>query len=340
MAWNRSRLWQLCAASGYTTRYCPTEYTGNGVVPPGMNRTLNMNRSMVSDLLLVNLCALVCIFGCDIGKSPGDPAADAVTPKAPVEQLESLTFGIVPQQSASKLARLWIPIMQKVGEDAGVKLVFQTAKDIPEFEKRCRDGDYKVAYMNPFHYTQFHEDPGYHAVAKQKGKLIQGILVARKGSGLRENLTDLNGKTLAFPAPDAFAATKIPTRELGDMRPKIEVKPEYVSSHDSVYRAVAQGLYIAGGGIRRTLNNVEPSVSAQLEVIMDTDKYTPHAFAIHPDVDAETRKRIAQALISLGDSEEGRALLAGIKFDGIEAAEDSEWHDVRGLNMDPINFED
>jgi ABC-type phosphate/phosphonate transport system substrate-binding protein len=87
-------------------------------------------------------------------------------------------------------------------------------------------------------------------------------------------------------------------------------------------------------------DNVEPSVSAQLEVIMDTDKYTPHAFAIHPDVDAETRKRIAQALISLGDSEEGRALLAGIKFDGIEAAEDSEWHDVRGLNMDPINFED
>jgi len=78
----------------------------------------------------------------------------------------------------------------------------------------------------------------------------------------------------------------------------------------------------------------------QLEVIKFTNKYTPHAFAIHPGVDAETRKRITQALVDLEKSEEGRNLLASINFEGIEPAVDSEWIDVRNLNMDPINFED
>ncbi len=301
-----------------------------------------MNRMVAGDLLWLNLFLILCLLGCDSGNDAGDKDKDAGagSTKAPVEQLETLTFGIVPQQSASKLARLWIPIMQKVGKDAGVRLVFKTTKSIPDFETECHEGNYDISYMNPFHYTQFCEDPGYLVVAKQKDKRIQGILVAKKGSGLKENLHELNGKTLAFPAPDAFAATKIPMRELAAENPSISVNPEFVSSHDSVYRSVAQGLFLAGGGIQRTFNNVEPAIFDQLERVMFTEKYTPHAFAVHPGVGVETRERLAQALITLGDSEEGRGLLASINFAGIEAAEDSEWDDVRMLNMDPIQFDD
>jgi len=297
-----------------------------------------MNRPVIRDLLWLNLCLLLCLFGCDPVDNANDSRAGSGSTNAPEEQLETLTFGIVPQQSASKLARLWIPIMQKVSKDAGVRLVFKTTKSIPDFERECHEGNYDISYMNPFHYTQFCENPGYLVVAKQKDKMIQGILVAKKGSGLKENLHELDGKTLAFPAPDAFAATKIPMRELAAKKTPISIVPQYVSSHDSVYRSVAQGLFLAGGGIQRTLNNVEPEISEQLERIMFTEKYTPHAFAVHPGVSSETRKRLAEALIGLGDSEEGRGLLASIKFAGIEAAEDSEWEDVRNLNMDPITF--
>ena len=285
------------------------------------------------------LFGVLLLCGCSSEKPVPAPSTASEAAQNPAKQGETLTFGIVPQQSASKLAKLWMPIMKLVGEDAGVKLVFQTAKDIPEFEKRCKDGSYKIAYMNPFHYTQFHEDPGFIAVAKQKGKKIQGILVVHKDNESMD-LNDLAGKTLAFPAPDAFAATLLPTRELKARKVPIEFQSEYVSSHDSVYRSVAQGLYVAGGGIIRTFNNVDPQVSSQLIPIYRTRKYTPHAFAIHPSVDAKTRQRIAEALIGLGQSEEGRNLLSTIKFDGIEAAEDQEWDIVRGLNLPPIDFND
>ncbi|MEO0444096.1 MAG: PhnD/SsuA/transferrin family substrate-binding protein, partial [Pseudomonadota bacterium] len=59
----------------------------------------------------------------------------------------SYSFGIVPQQSAKKLAQAWTPVLQYLSTKTGIKLQFKTAKNIPEFEKRLADGDYDFSYM-------------------------------------------------------------------------------------------------------------------------------------------------------------------------------------------------
>ena len=119
---------------------------------------------------------------------------------------DTYTFSIVPQQSASKLARLWTPILAYLSEQSGVTLQFATAKNIPTFEERLAASTYDFAYMNPYHYTVFHRAPGYHAFARQKDKKIKGIVVVRKDSHL-DALDALEGSQLAFPSPAAFAAS-------------------------------------------------------------------------------------------------------------------------------------
>ena len=52
------------------------------------------------------------------------------------------SFGVVPQQAASTLARNWGPLLAHLGERAGLVLRFETAPDIPTFERRLRDGQY------------------------------------------------------------------------------------------------------------------------------------------------------------------------------------------------------
>ena len=42
-----------------------------------------------------------------------------------------LAFGIVPQQSAGKLAGLWTPILAYLSRKTGYAIHFKTAKDIP-----------------------------------------------------------------------------------------------------------------------------------------------------------------------------------------------------------------
>lgn len=247
---------------------------------------------------------------------------------------QALSFGIVPQQAASKLARLWAPILKHLSDESGVQLSFRTAPDIPEFERRVLAGDYDIAYMNPYHYTVFHETPGYRVFARQGDKRIRGIIVAPRNSPIT-SLNELEGKTLAFPAPAAFAASVLPRAELKAR--DITIEPRYVSSHDSVYRAVAKGLYPAGGGIERTLANVDERTRAQLKVIWRTEAYTPHAIAAHPRVPSDTINAVLKAMVEMRESDQGRHLLKSIKFKGIEAAKNSDWDDVRGLQLNELS---
>lgn len=242
----------------------------------------------------------------------------------------SLTMGIVPQQAASKLARLWGPIIHKLSQNTDLKIRFVTAPNIPTFEQRLAQGEYDIAYMNPYHFTVFNEAPGYKAIAKAENKKIKGIFVTQKDSPITD-LTELDGTTLAFPAPAAFAATLLTQAEL--KKRNISFIPKYVSSHDSVYQAVAKGIYPAGGGIVRTLNNIDPAIKSQLRILWTSDGFTPHAVAIHPRLNVQTTQKIREAITHLHTDEEGKQLLAALNITAFEAANDSEWDDVRSLNI-------
>lgn len=245
-------------------------------------------------------------------------------------QAQTLTLGIVPQQSAKKLARLWTPICTYLSKKVGHEIRFSTANDIPTFEKRVLEGQYDIAYMNPYHYTVFHERPGYQAIAKQKNKKIKGIIVVPKESELT-SLNELDGKTLAFPAPAAFAASVLPRAKMA--KDGIDITPQYVSSHDSVYLTVSRNIFTAGGGVQRTLNNTSTEVSEKLRVLWTTPGYTPHAIATHPDLDTTIKNKLQKALIEMNTDPEGQALLKSISFKGMEIADNEDWDDVRDLNI-------
>jgi len=244
---------------------------------------------------------------------------------------DTLTFGIVPQQSASTLARLWGPILKRISSDTGIELQFATATDIPTFEKRLAEGGYDIAYMNPYHYTVFHDQSGYEALARARDKAIKGILVVRKDSPI-QNLSQLDQATIAFPAPAAFAASILPRAHLSNLG--LSYTPEYVASHDSVYRAVAKGLFPAGGGVIRTFKSVDPEVREQLRVLWTTAGYTPHAIATHPRVSPQTRDKVLQALLELEQDATGLQLLKGLNIRGFMPARDADWDDVRSLDIE------
>ncbi|TBR44987.1 phosphate/phosphite/phosphonate ABC transporter substrate-binding protein [Marinomonas agarivorans] len=243
---------------------------------------------------------------------------------------ETLTFGIVPQQSAKKLAKLWTPICHYLSEKTGVTIQFSTAKDIPTFEKRLLEGQYDIAYMNPYHYTVFHQKPGYQAIARQLNKKIKGIIVVKKDSSVR-SLDELNGEKLAFPSPAAFAASVLPRAKIKS--DGMDITPVYVSSHDSVYLNVAKGLFPAGGGVLRTLNNTNPNIKNQLRILWTTPGYTSHAIATKPGLDANIVSKVHQALIDMNSDPRAKPLLEAIKFKGMQSAKNSDWDDVRALNI-------
>jgi phosphonate transport system substrate-binding protein len=72
-------------------------------------------------------------------------------------------------------------------------------------------------------------------------------------------------------------------------------------------------------------------------VLWTTPTYTPHAIAVHPRVAPSVVEKLKQALLTMNDDPEGRALLKTINFKGIELAGNADWDDVRALNITLLN---
>ena len=244
------------------------------------------------------------------------------------------TFGVVPQQSASTLARAWQPILTHLGKETGTVIQFKTAKDIPTFEKALRNGEYDFSYMNPYHYVAFHESTGYKAIARRGGSNIKGIIVVKKDAGIH-SLAALANQTIAFPSPAAFAASILPRAEF--VQQQLSIEPRYVSSHDSVYLNVARGHMIAGGGIMRTLKALPNETREKLAILWTSKGYTPHAIAHHPRVDSILAKKLGNALTELHENQQHQNLLKPLRIKKFIAASNQDWDDVRTLKLTDLN---
>lgn len=187
--------------------------------------------------------------------------------------------------------------------------------------------------MNPYHYTVFHQAPGYLAFAREKGRKLRGLIVSTRDGGPTSEQA-LNGKQVAFPSPAAFAATVIPIAELE--KAGIHVEPVFVASHDSVYLNVARSFYPAGGGIERTFQALSPEIRDRLQVIWRSQDYPPHAFAALPTLDRRITKEFLDGFKRVATTADGQEFLKALQFKGLEAAQDSDWDAIRALNINLI----
>ncbi len=243
---------------------------------------------------------------------------------------QTLTVGITPLKPAAKLAEEWSPLLDEVGRRAGLALRFRTAPSIPAFGDRLDKGEYDIAYMNPYHYQVYSAQPGYRAFAREREQPLEGILIVRKDGRIKA-LRDIDGTTVSFPTPLAFAASILTQAELH--KQGIHVQARYVQSHDSVLKSVAAGNFDAGGTILKVLQTADPQLANNLRVLHKTAVYPSHPFCVHPRVSPAVADKLQQAFVSLHEDEVGKKLLAAIAFKGFEIAADRDYDGVRRLDL-------
>ena len=221
------------------------------------------------------------------------------------------TFDVVPQFPAAKIYTSWSPLLQRVGQDAGLCFELRVAPTIPEFEQKLLKGEPECVFLNPYHAVLAHQRKKYQPLLADSEDLLTGILVVRADSPIK-SLEDLKGKNISFPAPNAFAASLLIRAEMA--KRKIDINPVFVKTHSNVYRSIIGKDAIAGGGVNFTLDNEVPEVRQLLRVLFETQAYTPHPVATHPSVPATVRERFLKSMLKLTQDEEGRKLLDGINL--------------------------
>jgi phosphonate transport system substrate-binding protein len=222
-----------------------------------------------------------------------------------------LSIAIVPQYAATQLQAEWQPLLERVGADAGVEFALRFYPTIPDFEQGFLRGDTDFIYANPWHAVMAARARGYVPLVRDREPLT-GILVVPATSPAR-TLTDLDGQTIAFPAPNAFGAS-LYMRAILTESADVRFEARYVKTHANVYRQTALGDVAAGGGVNQTFNALPASLRERLRLLYETSGAAPHPLAAHPRVDPALRARVAASVLALTQDAAGRALLAAVRM--------------------------
>ncbi len=96
---------------------------------------------------------------------------------------------------------------------------------------------------------------------------------------------------------------------------------------------MARGLYPAGGGILKTYEQVDPAVRDRLRILWKSRPYAPHPIAVHRRVPKVVVQRVLAALLAMADDSNGAQLLKEAGFKGFVSAKDSDYDDIRALQV-------
>ena len=192
------------------------------------------------------------------------------------------TWSVVPQFTGLAIHRDWSPIIEYLNSHTPYRFNLKLYKSIPEFEKGFLAGETDFSYMNPYHAVMAKHAQGYRPILRDSSRKLTGILVVRKDSPYQQ-VQELNGTTIAFASPNAFAAA-LYMRALLAEEEKITITPYYAKTHSNAYRQVLLGQTAAAGGVYRTLHKERPEVAENLRVIFTTPSTPSHPVTAHPRV--------------------------------------------------------
>ena len=245
---------------------------------------------------------------------------------------ERYTFGVVPQFEPGRIAATWQPILRELEKRTGFRIELVGAPGIPAFEQAFMAGAYDFAYMNPYHSVLAGEQQGYVPLVRDGGRELFGVLVVHRDSPL-QLVAELDGKTVAFPAPNALGASLLIRADLDQIH-QIQVQPLYTQTHSSTYLQVALGRVAAGGGVLSTLLQQPLPVRNRLRIIYRTRGMPPHPITAHPRVPVAVRTQMQQALLDLAATTTAAALLADVPLIDMHRATLEEYAPLRQWGLE------
>lgn len=246
---------------------------------------------------------------------------------------QPLTLGVVPQFPSVELQRRWTPVIEQVEDACQVKIQLVFSPTIPDFEQRFLKGQLDLAYLNPYHAVMARKSQGYEPLVREGKEMLNGILVVKADGPLRQ-LRDLQGATIAFPAPNAFGAS-LYMRALLEREHGIRFTAFYAKTHSNSYRHVLKGEALAAGGITATLDAEKPEIQGQLRVLYETPSTAPHPLMAHPRVSAAVRQCVVATLTSPGLTKPQRDALADVQMPNpVKATYERDYQPLEKLSLE------
>lgn len=248
-------------------------------------------------------------------------------------QQKTYILGIHPLHNPQKLFEVFNPLVEYLSKETGTNIKVEASKDYPSYDKKLASEAFDFGLPNPF---QTINSFNYHyEVINQVGStdLFRGTILVRKDSDINA-IEDLKGKSIAYPAPTALAATMMPQYFLqtNGLNLKTDTKTHYVGSQESSMMNV----YLKKTAAAATwpipwidLQKNKPKIASQLKVAWQTSTLPNNSFTYHKNkVPKELANKIRNLLANLHTHAEGIQLLKRMNIEQIHLASNQTYQPV------------
>ncbi|MBF0611903.1 MAG: phosphate/phosphite/phosphonate ABC transporter substrate-binding protein [Magnetococcales bacterium] len=243
-------------------------------------------------------------------------------------------FGVHPLHNPERLFEIYQPLVSLINQQLqGVRLELEASRNYAAYEEKLFSGRFHLALPNPYQ-TIRSLDSGYRVFGKMgDDDNFRGIILVRKDSKIN-NVMELKGKAVSYPAPTALAATMLPQwffHSHGlDIRKDMENR--YVGSQESSIMNVYLGQTAAGATWPlpwRAFSKERPQLAQQLEVKWQTHTLPNNGLVVLDDIPQQLVEQIGKIFFKLHTHAEGKAILAPMALSQFEAADNATYQPVR-----------
>jgi phosphonate transport system substrate-binding protein len=219
--------------------------------------------------------------------------------------------GVAPHTSARVILEMYQPLRVSLEKSLGQPVVIETAPDFTEFGRRALRQEYDIAITTGHQARIYEVDGGYLPLMTYKAEFKAVALVAQN-SRFRTP-ADLKGTTALGLSPSSLVTLWglhwLKKNSLNDLNIK------YVSAADSVSHQVLAGEASVAFTSLANFQKLPAEQQQALSILAESEPMAGRIYMLNQRRSAQFKK-IEQALLSFGNSPEGKAYLSQNKLDG------------------------
>jgi len=259
---------------------------------------------------------------------------------AAAQDKKEVSFAMLPQMANADLFKAWLPILQYLEQQTGLKFTQQFPKNFDDHVQLCQQAAIDIAYTNPISYVQMtpKNGVGHTAIAiavDAEGATMFGQIIARADNEAIKEFKDIKGKkgwVVGFKSAGGYTFQQAYALGQGfDLNKDCQISEAPENKQEKVVMAVynreTEFGCIRNGILEKMGDRIDP---AQVKVLAETPRYPGWVISVSSKVDPAVVAKVKAAFASIPADIMKQAALPG-KILSFQPAGDADFDGMREL---------
>jgi phosphonate transport system substrate-binding protein len=223
---------------------------------------------------------------------------------APATQA-AYNFSPVNQYNLQLTAGFWNPVIDYVSAKSGVRLNLKLGRTSADTTSYVLAREVDFAFTNHL-FSPERSKLGWKVFGRRDAPAVRGQILVPADSPITK-LSDLAGKDVAFPGPEAIIGYKAPYAHL--LQQQVPVNVFFAGNHDGAFSQLFSGRVAAIGANSQLADGYAKREGKALRALWNSPPFNELALMVSPRVPEQQAQAVAAAFFGMDQDARGREIL-------------------------------